>query len=166
MEKKLYRKLYCPIPEQQRPLKEYLNLKNSLFFDWSNFSLNILKFNFLSLIIFFILLTISNYFYYFFEFPIKLIYYFYCIILLIELILFFKIYLDWLYIEQRLNKPFIKYEESSWYDFEIWIKSIKIMKQDRLISYYKVSPILKKLRKIIVYYLLIYFLILIFNIFI
>jgi hypothetical protein len=31
MQQKSYKKFYCPVPEDQRPLKEYLDLKNSFF---------------------------------------------------------------------------------------------------------------------------------------
>jgi Conserved in the green lineage and diatoms 27 len=167
MKEKIYKKLYCPVPEEQRPLNEYLNLKNSLFFNWPSFSLNsyVLKLNFFSFIIFILSLPISNYFYYFFEFPIKFIFLSYFLVLIFGFFLLIRIYLGWSYINQRLNTPFVKYEESGWYDCQIWIKSIKILKQDRLISYYKVLPILKRLRKTMIYYLITCLLIFVFNIF-
>lgn len=65
--------------------------------------------------------------------------------------LFTRIHLGWSYIEKRLLNPTVEYEESGWYDGQVWVKPIKILKQDRLICSYKVYPVLKRLKKIIVY---------------
>jgi hypothetical protein len=40
MRQKSYRKLYCPVPQEQRPLNEYLNIKNSFFFNWPTLKLH------------------------------------------------------------------------------------------------------------------------------
>ena len=167
MKEKVYKKLYCPVPEEQRPLNEYINLKNSLFFKWPSFSLKkyILKLIFFNSFIILFSIPISNSFYYFLEFPIKFIFLNYFIILIINFFLITRIFLGWLHIEERLNNAFVKYEESGWYDCQIWIKPIKILKQDRLIYYYKVLPILNRLKKTILYYNIVFFLIFVFYIF-
>ena len=168
MQKKSEKKLYCPVPEEQRPLNEYLNIKNSPFFDWPTFDINkyLIKLISFAAIILFFSIPISNYWYYCFEFPIRFFLLNCFIIGISEIFLLLRIYLGWSYIQERLNKPFVEYEESGWYDGQIWIKPIKILKQDRLICYYKVLPILNRLKKTIVYYIIVYFIIFICSIFI
>ena len=166
MRQKSYRKLYCPVPQEQRPLNEYLNIKNSFFFNWPTLKLHkyiyqLIKFG---LIILFFSIFITNFFYYFFEFPNKFVLLNFISIITCEIFLILRIYLGWSYIGQKLNNPIIEYEESSWYDGQIWVKPIKILKQDRLIYYHKVFPVLKRLKKTIVYLLLIYIMIFLFTI--
>jgi len=43
----------------------------------------------------------------------------------------------------------IAYEESGWYDGQIWIKTNEVLIQDRLIGVYEVLPIMDRLRRII-----------------
>ena len=113
---------------------------------------------------FFFSIFITNFFYYFFEFPNKFVLLNFISIITCEIFLILRIYLGWSYIGQKLNNPIIEYEESSWYDGQIWVKPIKILKQDRLIYYHKVFPVLKRLKKTIVYLLLIYIIIFLFTI--
>ena len=166
MLQKSYRTLYCPVPEEQRPLNEYLSIKNSLFFYWPtlklhNYIYELIKF---ALFILFFSVFITNFFYFFFEFPKKFILLNFFIIITSEIFLLLRIYLSWSYIGQKLNNPILEYEESSWYDGQIWVKPIKILKQDRFIYYYKVFPVLKRLKKTIVYLSLIYIVIFLFAI--
>jgi hypothetical protein len=147
---------YCPVPIDQRPLNEYLELKQSFLFDWPASNINeflkkILLFSFFILIF---SVPITNYFYPLFDFPKE----FFLINLIINIncliILLIRIQLGWSYIEKRLLSPTIEYEESGWYDGQIWVKPIKILKQDRLIYSYKVYPILQRVKNYIIYCLL------------
>jgi hypothetical protein len=167
MQKKIYKKFYCPVPEEQRPLNEYLNLKNVPFFDWPTFDLKkyIFKLSIFAFIILFFSIPISNYCSYYFEFQSRFFLLNLFTVGTSEIFLLLRVYLGWSYIEERLTKPFVEYEESGWYDGQIWIKPIKILKQDRLICYYKVLPILSRLKKTILYCLIIYFIIFIFSLF-
>jgi hypothetical protein len=160
-----YKKFYCPVPEEQLPLNEYLNLKNSLIF-WPIISLEryIIKLKFFNVFIFFFSIPIANNFYSFLEFPSKFLFLNYLIILVSNFLLLIKSYLGGIYIKERLNTSFVKYEESGWYDCKIWIKSVEVLKQDRLISYYKVLPVLNRLKQIIIYYTITFFIL--FNLFI
>ena len=166
MQRKPYRKFYCPVPEDQRPLNEYLNLKNSFFFNWP--TLNILGYlKKLSVFASFMLILsvpVTNYFYPVFEFPSQFILINIFIVNILLIFLLGRVYLGWSYIEERLFNPTIEYEESGWYDGQTWVKPIKILKQDRLICSYKVFPILKRLEKTIVYFILVSILIFLFTI--
>ena len=156
MQQKPYRKFYCPVPEEQRPLNEYLNLKNSFFFNWPTFNIlnyikKLVKFSFLVLLF---SVPITSYFYPIVEFPTQ---FFLTNIFIVNSFLIFllgRVYLGWSYVEERLFNPTIEYEESGWYDGQIWVKPVRILKQDRLICSYKVFPVLKRLEKTIVYFIL------------
>lgn len=153
MQENSSKKLYCPVPKEQRPLNEFLNLKTSSIFNWPTFNTfeYILKiFNFGGYILFFSI-PISNYCYYYYEFPNKFFLLNLVIVFTSKIFLLLRIYLGWYYIKERLTKSFVEYEESGWYDGQIWFKPIKVLKLDRLIFYYKVAPILKRLKKTIIY---------------
>lgn len=82
------------------------------------------------------------------------------------LLIHFRLFLSWKYIQKRLNDPIIVYEESSWYDGKFWTKSKSILFQEKLIQTYQVLPIIKKIVNILTttcLILLTFLLILIFN---
>jgi len=166
MQQKPYRKFYCPVPEEQRPLNEYLNLKNSFFFNWP--TLNILnyikKLGTLSSFILLFSIPITNSFYPIIEFPTQFILANIFVVINLLIFLLGRIYLGWSYVEERLFNPTVEYEESGWYDGQIWVKPVKVLKQDRLICSYKVFPILKRLEKTIVYFSVVSILIFLFTI--
>ena len=62
--------------------------------------------------------------------------------------------LNWFYVKDRLFNATVVYEESSWYDGKTWIKPPIILKQERLIAYYQIAPILIRLKKIIQFLIL------------
>jgi hypothetical protein len=45
----------------------------------------------------------------------------------------------------------VPYEESGWYDGQIWIKPPEILLQDRLIGTYEIYPGLQRLQKTVVF---------------
>ena len=136
-------------------IKRIFKSKKLFFFNWPTLNLNnyIIKLLKFSLIILFFSITLTNYYYQ--EFLIELILLNFFIVIYSAIFLLSRIYWGWSYIANRLTKPIVEYEESGWYDGQIWVKPIKILKQDRLIFYYKVLPILNRVKKSIVYFLLI-----------
>ena len=166
MEQQIFYNSYCPVPENQRPLNEFLNLKQSFYFKWLNqkFPNYLFRIILLSIVIFIFSVPIANFYYCYFEYPTKFIFLNCFIIIIFQTLIIIRICLTSFYIKERLNKPFIEYEESSWYDCQTWVKSIKVLKQDRLIYYYNIFPIINRLKKIIVYLILVYNIGFIFNI--
>lgn len=149
-------KIYCPVPLQQRPLNEYLNIKKSFLFnlyisDFSIFYLvNLFFFNFFLFSIY----NLSQFFLYFlFEHTIKVFLIIVSTLLLFQSFFIVRAYLGLFYIKKRLENCIIEYEESGWFDGQLWVKPSKILMQDRLISYHRVTPLLKKLKKTILYLL-------------
>lgn len=136
----------CPVPFDQQPLNEYNSLKSSCFFAW--FGIDIRSYIqsiviitcttsilFIPLIISIRSLSLSQ-----FLITDCLLVTFTLIVILIRL------YLGWSYIVKRLLSATIFYEESGWYDGQIWVKTVDILTKDRLIGIYYVLPILKRIR--------------------
>ena len=55
-----------------------------------------------------------------------------------------------IYIYNRLNSETIEYEESGWYDGQIWEKPIEWRSKDLLIAQHQVKPVLNHLEIIII----------------
>ena len=56
-----------------------------------------------------------------------------------------RLYLGWNHIFKRLNSEKVEYEESGWYDGQIWMKPVKLKEKESLIALLEVKPILKTL---------------------
>nr|QCI07193.1 hypothetical protein [Hypnea pannosa] len=138
----------CPVPFDQQPLNEYLALKKSCFFAWSILSLN--KYINTVLFIFILSLTfISPVMWVLFYDKISLFYVLFYSVLSINLIfilVFMRLYLGWSYIVKRLLSATVFYEESGWYDGQIWIKTADILTKDRLIGLYEINPYIKRIK--------------------
>jgi hypothetical protein len=138
----------CPVPQNQRPINEYKKIKKSVAFFWSTGSFqlyfqSILKFVFVSFILsLFLVFTSSN--------SSNSLYneILYSLIatstFLIGICL--RTYLGWVYIHDRLIQGIIAYEESGWYDGQIWVKTPETLIQDKLAGGYKVFPLLNRLK--------------------
>jgi hypothetical protein len=103
--------LFCPLSPTQRPINDYIDLKD-------NFKDN-LKFQKEKNFWFFFLFENFKKMIFFSYFPLK------------EL-------------EKNLENANIIYEESSWYDTQIWQKEFFILKNDRLLNLLIIQPILKQ----------------------
>tara|TARA_B100000700_G_scaffold270166_1_gene312101 strand:+ start:125 stop:622 length:498 start_codon:yes stop_codon:yes gene_type:complete len=146
-------KIICPVPLTQRPLNEFNSIRNSWIISWPlldkkrfyrkllyswilitpislliSYGSNYLKNNIIELT--FISLTAS---------------------LLLPILLLSRQWLSWIYIYRRLNSENIEYEESGWYDGQIWEKPIDWRSKDLLIAQHQVKPILDHLKSIIIF---------------
>nr|QCI06591.1 hypothetical protein [Erythroglossum lusitanicum] len=149
----------CPVPFDQQPLNEYLALKKSWLFSVSTYKIRQYSFNILAL--FLSLLIICGFMLIFLFFNKINVYKILIIDVLIVNILIFlifiRLYLGWSYIIKRLLSATICYEESGWYDGQIWIKSSASLTQDRLVGIYQILPYLVRIRYtfIILYFIFI-----------
>jgi hypothetical protein len=137
--------LLCPIPEDQKPINEYIEIKENPFFRWTTlknkeyysklfliysicflfisfFEINIVDQNFYQKILFTLFISLSFF-------------------LLFLVIMYFR----WKDIQLHFNKSRIFYEEASWFDGQIWEKPFFLIKNDKLISTQKIQPILQRL---------------------
>jgi Conserved in the green lineage and diatoms 27 len=144
-------KFSCPVPKDQRPINEYMELVQSNFFNWpilekSLFFKKIIK---TFALCFFISCPFSNLFFNASQVATKLILVNLACSSFLMLLIVIRLLLGWNYIKQRLDSPTVFYEESGWYDGRIWVKSKNILVQDRLIRAYQVLPAINKLNNIL-----------------
>nr|YP_009628656.1 hypothetical protein [Acrochaetium secundatum]QBX88439.1 hypothetical protein [Acrochaetium secundatum] len=142
----------CPVPFDQQPLNEYEALKKSIFFKWS--ANNIISF-LSKLFNIFCILTICSIIcslitLHFNKLSFLMIIGSSTFALCVIDLLLIRLYLGWSYVLKRLSGATIFYEESGWYDGQLWIKPVEILTQDRLISMYNVEPIISRIQKIFV----------------
>ena len=136
----------CPVPFDQQPLNEFYALKNSWFFSFFGFKFNTYIYSvasiFLGSIFFFAPLVIAAIK---FSWQAFLFNESACIIVFLSAILI-RLYLGWSYVVNRLFSATIFYEESGWYDGQIWIKTPDMLTKDRLIATYYIVPLLQRVR--------------------
>jgi hypothetical protein len=66
---------------------------------------------------------------------------------LVLVLVLVQLYLGWYYVRGRLQSAEVFYEESGWYDGQVWLKPAAILNRDRLIVTYDIQPILRRLRR-------------------
>lgn len=57
-----------------------------------------------------------------------------------------RIYLGWTYVSDRLMSAAVPYEETGWYDGEVFVKPPEILTRDRLLGIYECKPVLQRLK--------------------
>ena len=139
----------CPVPKEQQPTNEFLELSNSKLFALAKtnkkFSIILIT---IWLIAFLIFLVISSGSTYFDDYLLKYIFLSFFGSLSIPLLMTIRLLLGWRHIYKRLTSEIIEYEESGWYDGQIWIKPIQLKEKESLIASIEVKPILKNLTQV------------------
>jgi len=67
----------------------------------------------------------------------------------IPLLISIRLYLGWNHIFNRLISEKVEYEESGWYDGQVWEKPIILREKEILIASIEVKPILRNLIQIL-----------------
>ena len=143
--------LLCPIPEDQKPINVYIELKENSLTNWTTLSKlkyeqKLRSFAFL----YFLPLSLcrlpwlenSDYFLEWILFNCLIT----CFLLIFLLCIIFS---RWKQLDNDLNQPRLFYEEGSWYDGQVWEKPLLILKNDKSISSQKIQPILQRLTRTI-----------------
>ena len=140
----------CPVPKDQQPTNEFIELSKSKIFTWpkskKSFSFILLKF---WMGTFFIFIVISSGSAYFETSTLRYILLSFFSSLSLPFLFSIRLYLGWNHIFKRLTSEKVEYEESGWYDGQIWIKPIKLKEKESLIALLEVKPILKNLIQIL-----------------
>jgi len=136
--------LLCPIPEDQKPINEYISLKENNLTNW----ITLVRRKYLGklfqifLTVFLVCLTFT------FE-GIESVNQLFATLhqtslfsLIILNLLVIYILSNWKQVDNRFNTSRLIYEEGSWYTSEIWEKPISLIKNDKLISTQILQPIL------------------------
>ena len=139
----------CPVPREQQPTNEFIELSKSVIFSWpkskKSLILVLLKFWLGAFVLF---LVISSGSIYFKTFLLKYILLSFFSSLSIPLLISIRLYLGWNHVFKRLTSEKVEYEESGWYDGQIWIKPLVLKEKESLIASIEVKPILKNLIQI------------------
>jgi len=145
-------KAICPVPLKQRPLNEFNSIRNSWIISWPLLEKRIFyrKLMYSWIIITPISLIISYGSNYLKNNIFDLILTSLIASLLFPVLLLSRQWLSWMYIYKRLNSEKIEYEESGWYDGQVWEKPIDWRSKDLLIAQYQVKPILNHLRTLMI----------------
>ena len=140
----------CPVPREQQPTNEFIELSKSIIFSWpktkKSLILVLIKF---WVGTFFLFLLISSGSVYFKTSTSKYILLSLISSLSIPLLISIRLYLGWNHVFKRLNSEKVEYEESGWYDGKIWIKPLVLKEKESLIASIEVKPILKNLIQIL-----------------
>ena len=136
----------CPVPREQQPTNEFIELSKSKIFSWpktkKSLILILIKFWVGAFVLF---LVISSGSVYFKTSLLKYILLSFFSSLSIPLLISIRLYLGWNHIFKRLTSEKVEYEESGWYDGQIWEKPLVLREKESLIASIEVKPILKNL---------------------
>ena len=139
----------CPVPREQQPTNEFIELSKSKIFSWpktkKSLILILIKFWVVAFVLF---LVISSGSVYFKTSLLKYILLSFFSSLSIPLIISIRLYLGWNHIFNRLKSEKVEYEESGWYDGQVWEKPLVLKEKESLIASIEVKPILKNLIQI------------------
>ena len=139
----------CPVPREQQPTNEFLELSKSMVFSWPKTKKTLILVLFKFWVGTFILfLIISSGSIYFKTSILKYILLSFFSSLSIPLFISIRLYLGWNHIFKRLTSERVEYEESGWYDGQVWIKPLVLKEKESLIATIEVKPILKNLIQI------------------
>jgi len=136
----------CPVPREQQPTNEFIELSKSIFFSWpktkKSLILVLIKFWIVAFLIFLVISSGSIYF------KTKLLRYILISLfgsLSVPILISIRLYLGWNHVFKRLTSERVEYEESGWYDGQVWIKPLVLKEKESLIASNEVKPILKNL---------------------
>ena len=139
----------CPVPREQQPTNEFIELSKSKIFSWpktkKTLILILIKFWVGAFVLF---LIISSGSVYFKTYLLRYILLSFFTSLSIPLLISIRLYLGWNHVFKRLTSERVEYEESGWYDGQIWIKPLVLKEKESLIASIEVKPILKNLIQI------------------
>jgi len=136
----------CPVPKEQQPTNEFIELSRSKIFSWpkskKSLILVLIKFWTATFLLFILISSGSIYF--------KTHIFKYILIsifssLSVPLLISIRLYLGWNHIFKRLTSEKVEYEESGWYDGQTWLKPLNLKERESLIASLEVKPILRNL---------------------
>jgi len=140
----------CPVPREQLPTNEYIELSKSIIFSWPK-----TKKSLISVLIkfwvgaFVLFLVISSGSVYFKTSILRYILLSFFSSLSVPILISIRLYLGWNHIFKRLNSERVEYEESGWYDGQVWIKPLVMKEKESLIASIEVKPILRNLIQVV-----------------
>ncbi|KAI3462707.1 hypothetical protein Pfo_019370 [Paulownia fortunei] len=141
------------VPFEQRPVNEYSSLKDEILYSWADLGPGsfFLRLGGLWLVTFTVLgVPIAAASFNPSKDPLRFILAAGTGTLFLVSLIVLRIYLGWSYVGDRLLSAVIPYEETGWYDGQMWVKPPEILARDRLLGSYKVKPVIKLLKQTLV----------------
>ncbi|XP_074575897.1 LOW QUALITY PROTEIN: protein CONSERVED IN THE GREEN LINEAGE AND DIATOMS 27, chloroplastic [Curcuma longa] len=145
--------LEIEVPFEQRPVNEYEALKDGVLYSWGELTAAdfLLRIGSLSLLTFTVVgAPIAASSFSPSKEPLKFVLAAGIGTLLLVALVLLRIYLGWSYVGNRLLSAVIPYEETGWYDGQMWAKPPEVLARDRLLGSYKVKPVIKLLKQTLV----------------
>ncbi|KAJ9555975.1 hypothetical protein OSB04_010589 [Centaurea solstitialis] len=144
----------CPVPPEQQPINEYQSLSTSSPFSWASGDFV----EYCSRLVatgvgfaLFVGLPVSWYGSVGVGWdPIQRILGALCSGILAVTLAVVRMYLGWAYVGNRLLSATVEYEETGWYDGQIWVKTAEVLARDRLLGSFTVKPVLNRLKNTLV----------------
>jgi hypothetical protein len=139
----------CPVPPEQRPLEQYRELQASWFFAWPHSSFQGLTVPLgrswliampLTLLVATGSVPLRH------DLP-RLVVAGGVAALVVPLLLLVRQWLGWTNLQRRLLATAVEYEESGWYDGQVWEKPVAWRQQDLLVAQHEVRPVLLRLQQ-------------------
>ncbi|MBM5806556.1 MAG: DUF1230 family protein [Cyanobacteria bacterium M_surface_10_m2_179] len=139
----------CPVPREQRPLEQYKELQASLFFVWPHNGARGLATPLIRawLIVLPLTMLVASG-----SVPLRhnlpqLVIAGAVAGLVLPLLLLVRQWLGWTNLQRRLMATAVEYEESGWYDGQVWEKPVAWRQQDLLVATHEVKPVLWRLQQ-------------------
>lgn len=138
----------CPVPPEQRPLREYEQLADSWFFRRAQTRTSLVT----SLLICWLgvvplALVVAGGSVVLRHHPTQLLLSGGAAAMVLPVLLLLRQWLGWSYVHRRLVSERVEYEESGWYDGQVWEKPLSWRQQDLLVARHQVSPVLVRLQR-------------------
>lgn len=70
--------------------------------------------------------------------------------LFVVTVLVWRMWLGWDHVGSRLQSATVEYEETGWYDGQIWVKTPEVLARDRLAVAYQIRPTMNRLKSTLV----------------
>lgn len=144
------RETECPVPYDQQPINEYQNLSTSFPFSWA--SGDIVEYCsrlFVTGASFALLIALPVAWFGTVgpkTEPLKPVLAALSSGIVVVSLAVVRMYLGWAYVGNRLLSATVEYEETGWYDGQIWVKTAEVLARDRLLGSFSVKPVLSRLK--------------------
>lgn len=145
--------LEIAVPFDQRPVNELANLKQTFLYSWGTLSTNqyVSRLAIIFAVTFALLgAPIAYQTYDPMDQPLEFLLSASAGSLLVEAAVVIRVYLGWAYVSKRLLSATVEYEETGWYDGQVFVKPPEVLMRDRLLGTYEVKPVLGRLKSTLV----------------
>ncbi|KAK3259758.1 hypothetical protein CYMTET_31258 [Cymbomonas tetramitiformis] len=136
------------VPKDQRPVNELNSLRESPMYGWGMLDLSGygVRVGALWTAMLFIGGPIADVSYPLSRMPLECILAASCGSFFIVALASLRIFLGWSYVSDRLLSAVVEYEETGWYDGQLWVKSPEVLARDRMLGSYQVKPVLDRMK--------------------